>query len=62
MLHGLGDEYGCDGGYSPISDPKNIFDSLVACESAADAAGLDKTQCIQIDDENAPGTLCATPH
>lgn len=41
---------------------QNIFDSLVACESAADAAGLDKTQCIQIDDENAPGTLCATPH
>lgn len=40
----------------------NIFDSLVACESAADATGLDKTQCIQIDDENAPGTLCATPH
>ena len=59
LLHGLADEYGCDGGYSSISDPNSVFDSLATCQLAADAASLDKTLCTRITDAST-GAFCST--
>jgi hypothetical protein len=47
FLFGLGDEY-VGGGNSSISDPKNVFSTKAACESASTTYSLPTSQCAQI--------------
>jgi len=49
FIHGLGDEYCCDGGYASVSTPRNIFGTQVTCQSAATALGLATSTCAQIN-------------
>jgi hypothetical protein len=48
FLHGLGDEYCCDGGYTSVSTPPNVHASQSACEATASALGVATTLCVQI--------------
>ncbi|HEU4522351.1 MAG TPA: hypothetical protein VFT12_10130, partial [Thermoanaerobaculia bacterium] len=47
FLFGLGDEYD-GGGNSAVSNPKNVFGSKAACESASTSNSLPTSQCAQI--------------
>ena len=47
FLFGLGDEYD-GGGNVSVSNPKNVFSSESACQSASTTAGLPTAQCAQI--------------
>lgn len=46
-LFGLGDEYD-GGGNAAVSDPRNVFATLAACQSASTTHGLPSGQCAQI--------------
>lgn len=47
FLFGLGDEYE-GGGNSAASDPRNVFNSEGACQTASTANGLPTSQCAEI--------------
>lgn len=49
FLHGLGDQYCCDGGYFSVSNPLNVYASQTACQNAATALGLATTTCMRIN-------------
>lgn len=48
FILGLGDEYCCDGGYSSVSNPPNIFSSQSDCTATAGAIGIASSFCMQI--------------
>jgi hypothetical protein len=60
MLYGLGDEYCCDGGYSSISIPRNVFSTKAACDAAAAGIGVAASLCVQI--ANAAGDTASFWH
>jgi hypothetical protein len=48
FLHGLGDEYCCNGGYFSASIPRNIDSSQANCQSTATSIGVATSLCVQI--------------
>lgn len=48
FLHGLGDEYCCNGGYFSNSTPRNIDTSQANCQATASSIGVATSQCAQI--------------
>lgn len=48
FLHGLGDEYCCNGGYFSASNPRNIDTSKANCDATATSIGVATSLCVQI--------------
>jgi hypothetical protein len=48
FLHGLSDEYCCDGGYFTVATPPNIHASESDCHTTATSIGVATTQCVQV--------------
>lgn len=48
FLHGQGDEYCCDGGYSTAGNCRNVFGSLADCQGYASTHGFNPGQCVEI--------------
>jgi hypothetical protein len=63
FLHGLGDEYCCDGGYyTKVAQYPNLFASETACKQAAQAQNFNQKSCVAIGSSgkwhlNRPGEI-----